>query len=136
MGELYHAVAEDKDCELTWESGDDVTIMGNRQLLAQAVSNLLENAIKYTCPNGRITLTVSSENNQAIIVVGDNGIGIPEQDHDRVFEPFQRLDSARSSPGSGLGLSLVRAVADLHKAEISLHDNKPGLRVEIRFPLV
>jgi len=136
LAELYQAVAEEKQCELLWRTEEKLQVIGNRQLLAQAISNLLENAIKFSPPNTAVTLSATSEGNSAIITVGDNGIGIPEKDYESVFEPFHRLDSARSTPGSGLGLSLVKAVMDLHKGSISLHNNHPGLRVELRLTLI
>jgi signal transduction histidine kinase len=127
LAELYTAVAEEKHITLSLQLNEDVILKGNRQLLAQALSNLIENAIKYTPSEGKVTIACESINERIFISVCDNGPGIPDADKARVLERFQRLDTARSSPGSGLGLSLVKAVAKLHDAELSLSDNHPGL---------
>lgn len=131
--ELYQAVAEEKGQKFNWTASDPIKVEGNKDLLTQAMSNLIENAIKYTPNNGKIEVEVETLNEHPIIRVADSGPGIAEEDRQRVLERFQRLDSARSSPGNGLGLSLVRAVATLHDAELILSDNKPGLIVELIF---
>jgi signal transduction histidine kinase len=105
----------------------------NRHLLAQALANLLDNAIKYTPPGGRVRLQVERGANGPVIAVADSGPGIPETDRERVLQRFVRLDATRSTPGNGLGLSLVDAVAKLHGAELMLTDNRPGLRVSLAF---
>lgn len=133
LTELYQAVAEEKGQSLNWLKAESITIKGNKELLTQAISNLIENAIKYTPDNGEIYVSVFSENKQPTIQVCDNGPGIPEADRKRVLHRFQRLDDARSSPGNGLGLSLVNAVAKLHHATLTLSDNQPGLKAEISF---
>ena len=106
---------------------------GNRQLLAQAVSNLLDNALKFTPPGGHVELNTTLEENRPAIIVADTGPGILEHDRERALQRFVRLDSARSTEGNGLGLSLVAAVAKLHEANLRLEDNRPGLRVIICF---
>lgn len=131
--ELYQPVAEDKGLNLQWERPEPIEVDGNKVSLSQAVSNLLENAIKYTPENGKISLSVSVDNAHPVIHISDNGPGIPFKDRKRVLERFQRLDSARSSEGNGLGLSLVNAVVKSHQATLILGDNNPGLKVEIRF---
>ncbi len=108
-------------------------VIGNRHLLAQAISNLLDNAIKYTDSNGRILLEAKQQNEGVVVTISDNGPGIPADKYAIVLERFARLDAARSSSGSGLGLSLVKAVVDLHKAALSLADNKTGLIVSLVF---
>lgn len=133
LAELYEAVAEEKGITWTYSAAPDLRIRGDRQLLAQALSNLLDNAVKYTPPGGRIALTVSSGPQGPLLSVADSGPGIPAAERERVLERFVRLDSARSQPGSGLGLSLVKAVTGLHQAELTLADNQPGLRVSIQF---
>jgi len=110
-------------------------ISGNRNLISQALANLVDNAIKYSTEGGRVEVTLDHDAKGARIVVADNGPGIPEEDRNRVIERFVRLESSRNSPGTGLGLSLVSAVARLHDAELTLSDNGPGLRAELRFPL-
>ncbi len=104
-----------------------------RELLAQAVTNLLDNAVKHTPAGGRIVVRVVAEGGSVLLVVADSGPGIPAADRARVLERFVRLEESRSTPGSGLGLSLVAAVARLHGATLDLTDNAPGLRVELRF---
>ncbi len=132
MGELYEAVAEEQDISFNYHADSGLILHGNRQLLAQAITNLLDNAVKYTPTGGEIKLHAERQANQIVITVSDSGSGIPAEQHERVFERFVRLDNARSTPGNGLGLSLVKAVADLHGASIELQDNKPGLRVILK----
>lgn len=135
--DLYEPVAEEKGLTLTIDIRAEPTVRGNEQLLAQAVSNLLDNAIKYTPEGGRIALSLEGggPGQAARITVADNGPGIPPDMREKVLERFVRLDTARASPGNGLGLSLVDAVARLHGASLRLEDNEPGLRVGILFPL-
>jgi len=134
LAELYRAVAEDQGLRFVWRKSGPVFVSGRRQALAQAVNNLLENAIKYTPGGGTITVSVGCDKNEGpFISVADTGSGIPEKDRERVLARFQRLDAARTKPGSGLGLSLVDAVVKLHDAQLILSDNSPGLKVEIRF---
>ncbi|MEZ5479070.1 MAG: HAMP domain-containing sensor histidine kinase [Thiolinea sp.] len=134
LGELYEVVAEAADISFQHRSAPGLTLHGNRQLLAQALTNLLDNAVKYTPAGGHIELTATQDAQQRVITISDSGPGIPADKRKQVFERFVRLDNARSSPGNGLGLSLVKAVADLHEAQIELQDNQPGLRVVLRFP--
>ena len=131
--ELYEPLAEGKGLILSEEIDDGVAIVGHPQLLAQSVANLLDNAIKYTAAGGAVSLAVRNAGERAELVVADSGPGIPPEDRARVLERFVRLDASRSSPGSGLGLSLVAAVAKLHRAELSLEDNAPGLKVILAF---
>jgi signal transduction histidine kinase len=130
--ELYEPLAEDKAIEARLEAAPGTCVMGNRQLIAQAIANLVDNAIKYTPEGGRVGLTVRGGPRPEIIVA-DSGPGIPEELRERALERFVRLQLDRSSPGNGLGLSLVDAVARLHDAELQLEDNQPGLRVTLRF---
>ena len=132
--EFYFIVAEEKNLRLNWKKPASVYVKCRRQALAQAISNLLENAIKYTPAGGAVTLNVEQHHGSTTIKVCDTGPGIPEKERKRVLERFQRLDNARSQPGSGLGLSMVNAVAKLCRAELVMGDNNPGLAVELRFP--
>jgi signal transduction histidine kinase len=132
VAELYGAVAEEKRIALRTELAEGVRAAGNRQLLAQAVSNLLDNAIKYTPPGGRVTLKLSPG---AEITVADSGPGIPAELRGKVLERFVRLDASRSQPGNGLGLSLVAAVAEHHGAALVLDDNGPGLKASLQLKL-
>jgi signal transduction histidine kinase len=131
--DLYRPVAEDKQLTFEYRCAPGAKIRANRHLLAQALANLLDNAIKYTPPGGRVRLEVERGVNGPVIAVADSGPGIPETDRERVLQRFVRLDATRSTPGNGLGLSLVDAVAKLHRAELTLTDNRPGLKVSLAF---
>lgn len=133
LAELYTAVAEEQELSLSHRADGNLRVHGNRQLLAQAITNLLDNAVKYTPAGGHIQLDASADSGNIIISVADNGPGIPEDKREQVFKRFTRLDNARSTPGNGLGLSLVRAVADLHTAQVRLEDNHPGLKASLIF---
>lgn len=134
LAELYAPLAEEKGQALTLSNGEPVQIFSSRDLLAQALGNLLDNAIKYTPVNGVIQLRIGRPAGSAEVSVIDSGPGIPESEHQRVLERFVRLDSSRHEPGNGLGLALVAAVTRLHQAELILADAHPGLIVTIRFP--
>ena len=133
MVDLYGALAENKQIALVWTGDPSVRVVGNQHLLAQAIGNMLDNAVKYTPEAGRIMVWVLKKEGVATLIVADSGPGIPEHDRDRALNRFVRLDGARSLPGNGLGLSLVKAVAKLHGAELKLEDNKPGLRISLHF---
>ncbi|MGZ8944209.1 MAG: ATP-binding protein [Methylococcaceae bacterium] len=133
LGGLYKELAHSQGKQLKIKVQKSLCVIGNRHLLAQAISNLLDNAIKYTDTNGRILLEAKQQNEGVVVIISDNGPGIPAEKYAIVLERFTRLDTARSSSGSGLGLSLVKAVMDLHKASLSLADNKTGLRVSLHF---
>jgi signal transduction histidine kinase len=133
VAELYEPLAEEKGLEFTIAAGTGVRVRGDRHLLAQATANLLDNAIKYT-DAGSVSLSVGREDGDAAITVADSGPGIPEDRCAAVFDRFVRLEGSRSTPGNGLGLSLVRAVALLHGGTVTLADNSPGLRAVFRLP--
>lgn len=133
LAELYEAVAEEQDLTFTAEITANPIFHCNRHLIAQAITNLLDNAIKYTPRPGRVQLAIHGDDERFSIVVSDNGPGIPAEDRERVFQRFVRLENERNSPGNGLGLSLVRAVARLHGAELTLGDAQPGLKATITF---
>lgn len=132
--ELYQPLAENRGQTLQLINGSDSFIHGSRDLLAQSFGNLIENAIKYTPKNGLINLRINTTADYIEVIVEDTGPGIVDADKKRVFEKFVRLDGSRNAPGNGLGLSLVAAVASLHKAELILQDANPGLCVIQRFP--
>jgi len=132
--ELYEPVAAERGLTIGLQLGETGPIDGDRDLLFQAVANLLDNAIKYTPAGGRITLGLTAAGEGVEISVADTGPGIPVDQRERVFDRFHRLESSRSTPGSGLGLSLVRAVARLHGAVVRLMDNQPGVRVSVLLP--
>ncbi len=132
--ELYEALAEDRGQEFRVSVTTEPVVQGDRDLLFQALVNLLDNAIKYTSEGGRVELSLTRGASGARICVSDSGPGIPAHEHGRVLERFVRLESSRSTPGNGLGLSLVAAVARLHGAEVRFGDAGPGLVVNLEFP--
>lgn len=133
VAELYQPAAEEKGLRFEFRAEGEAPIRGHRQLLAQALGNLLDNAIKYTPAGGRVEFAVAREGNRPRVVVADDGPGIPAADRTRVLDRFVRLDQSRSTPGSGLGLALAAAVAKLHGARLDLADNRPGLKVTLEF---
>lgn len=135
MLELYDVVIEDYGLKLEHNLPSTPFMMrGDCQLIAQAVSNVLDNAVKYTPEGGSISVSLQKKSGNMVLEVSDSGPGIPEEFRDRVTERFFRLDKARNQPGSGLGLSLVHAVVRLHHGEMQMEDNAPGLRVVITLP--
>ena len=134
--ELYEPLAEEKHQSLKLRVDADVHLSGDRDLLFQAMANLLDNAIKYTAPQGAIQVVLDEHNGNGRVTVADNGPGIPEGERKQVFQRFYRLEKSRTSPGNGLGLSLVEAVASFHGMTLTLEDNQPGLRVRCTFPTI
>ena len=134
--ELYLGVAQDRQLVLLAEVETRATVRGDRNLLFQALTNLLDNAIKHSPSGGAVRVVVREEGAQVAIEVSDAGPGIPRAEHERVTQRFTRLDQSRSLPGSGLGLSLVKAVAELHKGSLEFSDNQPGLCARLRLPRV
>ncbi len=134
LSDLYEPLAEAGGLSFSLQTAEGAaTVACNRDLLAQAIGNLLDNAIKYTPEGGTVELAVEPSNAAVTIRVTDSGPGVPESERTRVLGRFVRLDAARNTPGNGLGLSLVKAVAALHDAELSLADAAPGLQVSLRF---
>jgi len=138
VAELYGPVAEDAGILVETAIEEGVHLRANRELIGQAMVNLLENAVKYARPEGggegHISVGLRRENGRVLIAVADNGPGIAEPDRARVLERFVRLEKSRSEPGSGLGLSLVNAVARLHGGAFRIEDNAPGVRAVIDLP--
>jgi len=141
VGELYEPLADEKGIALTVEAPVAAPVRGNRELVSQALANLIDNAIKYAGPNGEVNGTpaeivvkAGNDGERIALSVADRGPGIAEADRGRVVERFVRLEQSRSEPGSGLGLSLAAAVARLHGGELKLEDNHPGLRSIIALP--
>jgi signal transduction histidine kinase len=133
VAELYEAAADEVGVPLELAVEDRLPVHGSRELLGQAVANLLDNALKYGGP-GPVTVAARREGQTVAITVADRGPGIAEADRGRVLDRFVRLESARSRPGFGLGLSLAAAVARLHGGALRLEDNAPGLRAVIEVP--
>lgn len=131
--EMYRPVAEDHHQVLLQEVQRDVRIRGDGELLTQMFSNLIENAIRHGPSDTRILIRLEVTGDIATACVEDNGPGIPPEEHDKVFRRFYRLTGSRSTPGSGLGLALVAAIANLHSVKIELRDSHPGLRVLMSF---
>ncbi|MFN3521910.1 MAG: ATP-binding protein [Phenylobacterium sp.] len=142
IAELYEPLCEDKEIDFKAELQRHLTIRGNREFLAQALANILDNAVKYTPPGGAIMLRVRRRSSGEIeYSVTDTGPGVPEADRARVVERFVRLENSRNEPGSGLGLSLVGAVAEAHGGRLELDEGPgkvgeigPGLRVAFILP--
>ena len=140
IGELYEPLAEEKGITLKVEAEGPAPVKGSRELVSQALANLIDNAIKYAEPTGaegtpaEIVVSAIDTGERILLTVADRGPGIPEADRSRVVERFVRLEQSRSQPGSGLGLSLAAAVARLHGGELLLADNEPGLKSVIALP--
>jgi signal transduction histidine kinase len=133
MVELYAPVGEERGIVLQSAVAPGAEVQGSRQLLAQALANLLDNAIKFTPDGGHIRVLLQGSSSEPEVVVEDNGPGIPADKREIVLGRRVRLDEARKFPGSGLGLSLVAAVTKLHGARLVLDDAGPGLRVSLKF---
>lgn len=137
IGELYEPAVDEKggSLEIAVEAG--LVVRGNRELLGQAFSNLVENALKYGFAPGAapvVSLSAARRGGMVEVAVADRGPGVPAADRERAMERLVRLDKSRSEPGNGLGLSLVRAVAELHGGSLTLGDHNPGLRAVIALP--
>jgi signal transduction histidine kinase len=136
--ELFEPVARDRGLTLHGEQDAGAWVNGNRQLLAQMITNLIENSLKYVPADGTIEIGVKRLGDQVQLAVADNGPGIPAEDRARAVQPFVRVgqnDANGVSESSGLGLSLVAAIARLHRARLVLENNNPGLRVVVELPL-
>ena len=129
----YETAAEDAGKTLRASIAADVVVMGDPQLLTQLFANLLENALRYAGHDAQLSMSLTQVGAIVTAVVADNGPGVPADELTRVLRRFYRLDASRGTPGSGLGLALVAAIAELHDAELELSDNSPGLAVTIRF---
>ena len=132
VADLYAPVADSRGITFR-HSGIAAPVDGDADLLFQSLANLLDNAMKYTPDGGTVTLHVTSDDDSVSVVVADSGPGVPPEEREAVLRRFYRLEPARGTPGSGLGLSLVAAVAQLHEAVLTLEDNAPGLVVRLRF---
>jgi signal transduction histidine kinase len=131
--EMYRPVAEDAHQMLLHEIQKGVQIRGDGELLTQMFSNLIENAIRHAPPGTRILLRLTASGGTVTAAVEDNGPGIPAAERDKVFRRFYRLTGSRTTPGNGLGLALVAAIANLHAAKIELADNRPGVCLRLCF---
>jgi hypothetical protein len=134
LADLYSAAAEERGQALEQDIPPILPAFGDRDMLQQAVANLLDNALKFSPPGSSIRLSAGAQGPMVEIAVADQGPGIPQADRARAVERFFRGESARSTPGSGLGLALVHAVAVLHSGTLRLEDNHPGLKAVIALP--
>nr|WP_283949494.1 HAMP domain-containing sensor histidine kinase [Limobrevibacterium gyesilva] len=134
LAELYDAAAEEKGLVLEQQVPAVLPVFGDRDMIQQAVANLLDNALKFSPPGGVVRLSASAGRDAVTVAVADGGPGIPQDSMARATERFYRGEQARNTPGSGLGLSLVQAVATLHGGVLRLEDNHPGLRAVLRLP--
>ena len=139
VAELYEPLVEDAGGSLLLQSQPGLKVRGDRQLLAQALANLIDNAMKYGGDrNGdppKLYIQGTIQGKFVVLEVADKGVGIAESDRERVRDRFVRLDESRTKPGNGLGLSLVSSLMTLHGGQLLLEDNMPGLRAILRLPL-
>jgi signal transduction histidine kinase len=133
--ELFEPAAEERAVRLQLSAGEAVPVVGDRDLLFDAISNLVDNAIKHGGDRNEVGITVARCADGPVLSIADRGPGIPIEERNHVLRRFYRLERSRNRPGNGLGLSLVAAVANLHNARIIMADNTPGLRIELHFPI-
>lgn len=133
VADAFSAVAEDSGRSLAVQVEPGITVDGDRELLTQMLANLVENAYRHTPEGTRMEISLGTMGMAVTGTVADNGPGVPDTERERIFRRFYRLDESRSTPGSGLGLSLVAAIADLHGIRIEVQDNRPGLRFILHF---
>jgi signal transduction histidine kinase len=131
--EAYQAVAEEKAQDLVADIAPELWVDGDRELLMQLFANLIENAISHSPATARLFINAASAPDDVMVIVADTGPGIPAAYRQKVLQRFYRLETSRTTPGSGLGLSLVNAIVALHEATLELQDNKPGLRCVLHF---
>ena len=130
--EFYEPLARSKSIEMTLEEPSTAPMRGDADLMREAISNLIDNAIKFTPPGGSVRLEVAMENGRLVVRVIDTGCGVAPQEHDKIFERFYRGGIQRSPAGYGLGLSIAKAIANLHGLDLVVKDNAPGARFELR----
>ena len=136
VAEAFQPAADDEGKTLTIETSVPISLAGDEELLKQMIANVIDNALRHTPKGTRIDVRSARVAGAATLVIGDNGGGAPEAERQRIFERFYRLDEARTTPGDGLGLSLVAAVAELHGLKVVAEDNGPGLRIVITAPAI
>jgi signal transduction histidine kinase len=129
--EIYQPVIEEQGLSIEVQGRSDLPFVGNRQMIGRAVANLIDNALKYGAGGESLGLSASDHGDSVEIVVGDHGPGIPQHLREDAVRKYRRLEEARTTEGSGLGLAMARAVARLHGGDIMLEDNDPGLRVRL-----
>ncbi|NQY98860.1 MAG: HAMP domain-containing histidine kinase, partial [Henriciella sp.] len=135
LADSFEPLFEDADKHLELRVGPGVVVHGDRDLLTQLISNLLENALEHARDGAKAWIGLRADRDYAFLEVGDDGPGLPAQAGESVFERFVRLESSRSTPGNGLGLSLVRSIAELHSGQARVVATEPGAVFEISLPL-
>jgi signal transduction histidine kinase len=133
LAEVYEPMADDKKQIFSAAISCNLKVCGDRELLGQTLANIIENAMKHSPPGARIDLKAVASSTGIKVIVSDDGPGIPLAERENVFKRFYRVESSRSTAGSGLGLSLVDAIVNLHRIRVNLADNHPGLRVSLIF---
>ena len=133
VAEAYAAAAEEQGKTLTSRISPSIRMLGDKDLLAEMLTNLLDNAVTHTSQGVEIELSLSNGGDKVLASVADRGEGVPEGERDKIFDRFYRLERSMPVPGTGLGLALVAAVAELHGVEINAEDNGPGLRMTMTF---
>jgi len=134
VGNFYQPLMEDKEIHFD-EHLVSVSVYADKDLIFQAIANILDNALKFTQEGGQIQMRCQANERVCAITISDTGGGIPEEHLDKVMQRFYRADASRNPEGTGLGLALVGAVAQLHKGEVALHNDNLGLRVTIKLPV-
>jgi signal transduction histidine kinase len=134
VADAFAPAAEDAGQTLTAKIAPNIIILGDRELLTQMLANLIDNAIRHTGPDTAIIVDLNGDHGGVVGSVSDDGRGVPVAERERIFQRFHRLPESQSVPGSGLGLSLVKAVADIHGIVLTAEDATPGLRIKMRFP--
>jgi signal transduction histidine kinase len=129
--EIYQSAIEERHQTLMTDLGTSLRVVGDRELLTQLFANLLDNAVRHSPDHARIELSATRNRDRIDVIVSDNGPGIPAQLYEKVLQRFYRIESSRSTPGNGLGLSLAQAIARLHESELVLGDHAPGLSVRV-----
>jgi signal transduction histidine kinase len=135
VAELFDAAAEERGSHLEVAGMEPIEIFGDRDLLFDAISNLVDNAIKHGRERGLVRISADCSESGAVLAISDDGPGVPMNERDLIFGRFYRSEKSRGTPGNGLGLSIVAAVARVHGAGVKLSSNEPGLTVELQFPL-
>ena len=134
VAELFDAAAEERGSRLKIDGNEPIEILGDRDLLFDAISNLVDNAIKHGRERGLVRISADASQHRAVLAISDDGPGVPADECELIFKRFYRSEKSRCTPGNGLGLSIVAAVARVHGANVKLSSNRPGLTVELQFP--
>ena len=132
MFDFYEPLAESKGVTMVVDAATPVPVRGDQDLMREAVSNLVDNAIKFTPAGGAVRIEARVADGRPMLVVSDSGAGVPPQERGRIFDRFYRGERSGKSPGHGLGLSIAETIANLHGFKLTVEDNNPGARFEMR----